>query len=44
MSRTKKAIKIDSNYKDAHYNLTLVYEKTGDAEKAIEHWEAITKG
>lgn len=40
----KKAIEIDPDYKDAHYNLTLVYEKTGDAEKAIEHWEAITRG
>ncbi|OQY28980.1 MAG: hypothetical protein B6244_05420 [Candidatus Cloacimonetes bacterium 4572_55] len=39
-----KAIEINKNYKDAHYNLTLVYEKTDNPEKAIEHWEAITKG
>jgi len=34
----QKALALNSNYLEAHANLAMLYERTGEPEKAIYHW------
>ncbi len=38
-----RAICISPRYADAHYNLALAYERTGERRKALRHWTAYVK-
>ncbi|MEK6396847.1 MAG: tetratricopeptide repeat protein, partial [Terriglobus sp.] len=33
-----RAIQLVPQYADAHYNLALAYERTGEKRKALRHW------
>ena len=37
------AIRLVSHYGDAHYNVALAYERTGDRRAALRHWTAYIK-
>ena len=37
------ALGLNANYADAHFNLALLCERTGDALKAVRHWKAYLK-
>jgi tetratricopeptide (TPR) repeat protein len=36
----RSAIRLVPGYADAHYNLALAYERTGQRRKALRHWTA----
>jgi tetratricopeptide (TPR) repeat protein len=38
-----KAIELDPEYFDAHYNLALVYDKVHSYAEACHHWERYLK-
>ena len=35
-----KAVTLSPRYADAHYNLALAYERTGQHRNALRHWQA----
>jgi predicted TPR repeat methyltransferase len=37
------ALALNAKYADAHFNLALLCERTGDAMKAVHHWKAYLK-
>jgi tetratricopeptide (TPR) repeat protein len=37
------AIRFQSNYADAHYNVALLYQSTGQPLKAMGHWKLYLK-
>ena len=39
----RQALHLNGNYADAHFNLALLCERTGDALKAVHHWKAYLK-
>jgi tetratricopeptide (TPR) repeat protein len=39
----QNAIRLVSTYADAHYNLALAFERTGERRKALRHWTAYLK-
>jgi predicted TPR repeat methyltransferase len=39
----RQALTLNANYADAHFNLALLCERTGDALKAVHHWKAYLK-
>ena len=38
-----KAVTLSPRYADAHYNLALAYERTGEHRNALRHWRAYVK-
>jgi tetratricopeptide (TPR) repeat protein len=38
-----KAVTLSPRYADAHYNLALAYERTGEPRNALRHWRAYVK-
>ena len=38
-----KAVTLSPRYADAHYNLALAYERTGQHRPALRHWRAYVK-
>jgi len=38
-----KAVSLSPRYADAHYNLALAYERTGQNRSALRHWQAYVK-
>ena len=38
-----KAVTLSPRYADAHYNLALAYERTGEHRPALRHWRAYVK-
>ncbi len=40
---TCKAVTLSPRYADAHYNLALAYERTGEPRNALRHWRAYVK-
>ncbi len=40
---SRQALTLNANYADAHFNLALLCERTGDAMKAVHHWKAYLK-
>ena len=40
---TCKAVTLSPRYADAHYNLALAYERTGQNRHALRHWHAYIK-
>jgi tetratricopeptide (TPR) repeat protein len=38
-----KAVTLSPRYADAHYNLALAYERTGQNRQALRHWHAYIK-
>ena len=39
----RKAVALSPRYADAHYNLALAYERTGQPRAALRHWQAYLK-
>jgi tetratricopeptide (TPR) repeat protein len=39
----ERALAINPSYPDAHYNLGLLYQNTGQPMKAVHHWKAYLK-
>ena len=39
----RQALTLNANYADAHFNLALLCERTGDALKAVHHWKTYLK-
>ncbi len=39
----KKALEIQPNYPEAHYNIALAYSRVGEYNLAREHWEKVVK-
>jgi tetratricopeptide (TPR) repeat protein len=37
------AIRLNPSYGDAHYNLALLYQSSGQALRAVRHWRAYLK-
>ena len=37
------ALNLNPNYADAHFNLALLCERTGETLKAVHHWKAYLK-
>lgn len=44
IAETEKALELDPNLLKAHLNLLVLYGRTGNAEKAKEHYEAVVAG
>jgi tetratricopeptide (TPR) repeat protein len=39
----RRAVALSPRYADAHYNLALAYERTGERRQALRHWQAYVK-
>ena len=39
----RRALHLNPNYADAHFNLALLCERTGDNLKAVHHWKLYLK-
>ena len=39
----RRTLSLNPNYADAHFNLALLCERTGDPLKAVHHWKAYLK-
>ncbi len=39
----RKAVTLSPRYADAHYNLALAYERSGQGRPALRHWQAYVK-
>jgi tetratricopeptide (TPR) repeat protein len=39
----RKAVTLSPRYADAHYNLALAYERSGQERPALRHWQAYIK-
>jgi tetratricopeptide (TPR) repeat protein len=37
------ALRLDANYADAHYNVALLYQSSGQLMRAVRHWKAYLK-
>jgi tetratricopeptide (TPR) repeat protein len=37
------ALRLDANYADAHYNVALLYQSSGQWMRAVRHWKAYLK-
>jgi len=38
-----EALRINPRYADAHYNIALLYQTTGETLKAVRHWKTYLK-
>jgi len=41
IEKFKKALEIQPNYPEAHYNIALAYSRTGEYQLARKHWEKV---
>jgi tetratricopeptide (TPR) repeat protein len=39
----RRTLELNPNYADAHFNLALLCERTGDPLKAVHHWKVYLK-
>jgi predicted TPR repeat methyltransferase len=39
----KRALALNPQYGDAHFNLALLHERTGETLKAVHHWKCYLK-
>jgi len=39
----RRAVALAPRYADAHYNLALAYERTGEHRHALRHWQAYVR-
>ena len=43
MDHYRRALSLNPQYADAHFNIALLCERQGDALKAVHHWKAYLK-